>query len=102
MRQSVTLKCLWRDPVAGRGFLGAGCARIYIYCQRKMEALNIVAQHMQQNLDEYTIFCYFAPCNCHIETDFCTRCDEVGGDENAIQKQLVSNAIKRLCTGTCK
>ena len=72
-----------------------------------MEALNIVAQHMHQHFDEYTIFCYLTPCNCQIDhrschIDFCTRCDEVGGDEIAIQKQLVSNAIKRLCTGTCK
>ena len=82
------------------GFGRTPCGRLYIILIQQMKALNIVAQHMQQHLNEYTIFCYLAPCNCHIETAFCTRCDEVRGDENAIQKQLVANAIKRLCTNT--
>ena len=72
-----------------------------------MNALNIVAQHMQQNdIDDYTIFCYFAPCTCteihYLTGVLCTKCEEINGDENAIQKQLVANAIKRLCTNTCK
>ena len=71
-----------------------------------MEALNIVAQHMQQNLDEYAIFCYFAHCTCteihYLTGVLCTKCEEINGHENAIQKQLVVNAIRRLCTNTCK
>ena len=72
-----------------------------------MNALNIVAQHMQQNIDEYTIFCYLAPCTCteihYLTGVLCTKCEEMNGCcSNAIQKQLVANAIKRLCTNTCK
>jgi hypothetical protein len=61
-----------------------------------MEALQIVARYMHQNdVDEFMIFCYFAPCTC---SEFsCIRCDEIAGNVNKIQKQLIRNAIICLC-----
>ena len=61
-----------------------------------MEALRIVRENMHQNdIDEFMIFCYFAPCTC---SEFsCIRCDEIAGYENKIQKQLIRNAIISLC-----
>ena len=62
-----------------------------------MEALQIVAQHMHQDdVDEFVIFCYFAPCTCS-EEFCCTRCDEIAGYVNKIEKQLIRNAIICLC-----
>ena len=77
------------------------------YYQQKKEALNIVAKHMQQNdIDDYTVFCYFAPCTCtemhYLTGTLCAKCEEINGDNNAIQKQLVANAIGRSCVSTLK
>ena len=63
-----------------------------------MEALQIVARYMHQDdVDEYAIFCYFVPCTCSDDGVSCTKCDEIAGYENKIQKQLIRNAIISLC-----
>ena len=103
LRQSVDVKCLCCvSPWYRRGFdkPPAGEYIDILYQQKEMEALRIVAQHMHQNdVDEFMIFCYFAPCiHCDECSDFsCIRCDEIAGYEYKIQKQLIRKAIISLC-----
>ena len=52
---------------------------------------------MQQNdIDDYTVLCYLATCTCteihYLTGRLYTKCEEINGDENAIQKQLIANA----------
>ena len=68
-----------------------------------MEAMRIVHANMlpERDIDEYVIFCYFAPCTCteinEMSGILCTRCNEACGFEKDIEKQLVANAISCLC-----
>ncbi len=74
---------------------------------RKMErALRIVRDNIQpdERLDDYTIFCYFAPCVCKemgiwfVGEGMCTRCDELAYCEiKDLQRQLLANAITCIC-----
>ena len=72
------------------------------------EALRIVRDNIQpdETIDDYTIFCYFAPCVCKemgiwfVGEGMCTRCDEIeycGLNEDLLQRQLLANAITCLC-----
>ncbi len=69
-------------------------------------ALRIVRDNIQPDeiLDDYTIFCYFAPCVCQemgfwfVGDGFCTRCDELAFYETSnVQRQILANALTCLC-----
>ena len=64
-----------------------------------MKALRIVRANMQREVDEFMIFCYFAPCTCDESNEgmLCTRCDEIRGYEKDIETQLIANSIACLC-----
>ena len=60
----------------------------------------------QNNIDDYTVFYYCLPCPCtemhHLVGMLSTKCEEIDGDENAIQNQLVANAIECVCIQTSR
>ena len=71
-------------------------------------ALRIVRENIQpdEEIDSYTIFCYFAPCECKemgiwfVGGGLCTRCDEIEYcclSEDLLQRQLLANASTWLC-----
>ena len=70
----------------------------------KMErALRIVRENIQphEKIDDYAIFCDFAPCVCtemhNLTGMLCTRCDEISGINDLLQRQLIANAMTCFC-----
>ena len=78
------------------------------YCQRKMEALQIVRQNMIDEddwiLQAYTITCFFEPCICKdmgiwfVGDGLCPRCEEIEYiDRHELEWKMLYNALTCVC-----